>query len=108
MSKEFEFKNQDPLEQEFWNLLVFTMTGWNLCDLEIWKQKEVLNSCRQFLLEYIDKILDYKYPKNESMRLKKLIQTNFFDQKDKIKDIILSFFQILEFQLNNKELRMER
>lgn len=108
MFEKLEIKNKNPHEQEFWNLLVFTLTGWNLCDLEIGKQQEVLNNCRQFLLEYLGKILDYKYPKSENLRLKILIQTDLFSHKDKLKDIILSFFQILESQLGNKELGMER
>lgn len=103
-----ELKNKNPYEQEFWNLLVFALTGNNLCDLTPSKQKEVLDNCRQFLLEYINKILDYKYQKSESLRLKTVIQTDLFGQKDKVKDVILSFFQLLEFQLNKEELGMKR
>lgn len=108
MFKNFELQNKEPHEQEFWNLLVFTLTGWNLCDLEVRKQKEVLNNCREFLLEFAGRILDSKYSKSESLRLKNLLQENLFVQKDKIKEIILIFFQMLEFQLNKKELGMER
>lgn len=106
----FELKNKSPHEQEFWNSLVFALTGWNLCDLENSKQKEILNNCRQFLLQYIKKFLDLKFGKLESDKIMNSVQNDIFGQtkKEEIKAIIDSFFAILDFGLSNKELELER
>jgi len=100
----FSLENQSPKEQEFWNLLVFAVTGYNLCDLPPSKKSQILNDSRTFLLEYIAQIINLKYSSQESQRITNAISHNLFAQKHEIKEIITSFFNLLQFELTQQNL----
>lgn len=109
----FEIEKKSQKEQEFWNLLVYIVTGQNLCQLSKGDQKKLLNQIRDLFLNYLVEFTRTKYSQAKSLELQTHLKNpeNLFSSRSFlviITESIQSFAHNLNLSLSDFEPVLER